>query len=331
MSDSKKWKRVEAALNGLTPDRVPYAFWGHFPEIDRDADKLIQATLDLHRRYDQDFIKVMFRSSFGTEDWGNRAEKFDQSIGYWVTTNFAVQTAEDWRKLKPLNPKEGALGEQLYILKKLAADLNGDAPILTTLFSPTMLAGQLAGQETFKKHLLEDPDSVHIGLQAIAETVVNFGLASLESGADGLFYAVFSATPTIFAKPAYKALAETYDKPVLTELHKSSRFTLLHGHGDNLYFDELVEYPFHTINWNDRGQNLSLKEARNHTSKSLSGGIDHLHTLVEGRPEQVKAEIQEAITQVNGKGLLIAPGCGIPTNVPRENLQAIKEATFATV
>jgi uroporphyrinogen decarboxylase len=194
-----------------------------------------------------------------------------------------------------------------------------------------MLAGQLVGVDNFKNHLLENPDAVKAGLQVIAETVINFGLASLENGADGLFYAVFSATPTILDEPNYKELAEAYDKPVLEELHKDSRFTLLHGHGDNLYFNDLVEYPFHAINWNDRGANLSLKEARTYTQKTLSGGIDHLHTLVEGRPEAVKAEVQEAIEQLNGKGLILAPGCGIPTNVPRENLQAIKEATFAAV
>ena len=43
-------------------------------------------------------------------------------------------------------------------------------------------------------------------------------------------------------------------------------------------------------------------------------------------PELIKAHIKEAIDMVDGKGLMIGPGCVADPHSPAENLRAVREA-----
>ncbi|MEI6044208.1 MAG: uroporphyrinogen decarboxylase family protein [Chloroflexota bacterium] len=329
MAKNDKWRRVEAALSGASVDRIPFAFWRHFPELDHNPDKLVQATLAQHHRYEMDYLKVMFRSSWGVEDWGSKSDYYNPVSGSQKITHYPIHASKDWYKLKPLKPTEGVLGEQLYVLRKLAERLEGDAPILATLFAPAMLATHLSGQTAFFQHLREDPAAVQAGLEVITETLLNFGLACLENGADGLFYAIQEASRKLLSEQEYRQIGQTYDLPVLERFYHHSSFIMLHAHGEELMFDQLLTYPFHALNWYDRqAGGPTLKELRSLTNRALAGGIDHEATLLRGSPEELGAELEDAIAQVSRRGFLLAPGCGVPITVSEENLAMLKEAAF---
>lgn len=320
MRRSDKWRRVQAAVEGEAVDRTPFALWMHFPEIDQRPGALAAATVDAYRRYDMDYVKVMFRSSFGLEDWGCTFEGYDARIGARECTRYAISSAEDWTALSRPAPDRGALGEQLQVLGMIRDALHGEAPILATLFAPSMLAARLAGRELFLDHLREHPDAVHAGLRTISETVSDFGEACLGSGSDGIFYAIDLAAQPF--EREYRPLGERYDRPVLASLHERSQLTMLHLHGEDLLFDEMAGWPAHALNWYDRGAGPSLIEARARTDICLAGGIDQDRTLMEGTPGKVAAQVRDAVAELDSRGLLLAPGCSVPITAPEENLAA---------
>jgi len=43
-------------------------------------------------------------------------------------------------------------------------------------------------------------------------------------------------------------------------------------------------------------------------------------------PEQVAAEVEAAIQDTDGKGMMIGPGCSISPDTPEANLRAAREA-----
>ena len=47
------------------------------------------------------------------------------------------------------------------------------------------------------------------------------------------------------------------------------------------------------------------------------GGVSEKTTLPDGTPEQVEAEVREAIKETEGRRVLIAPGCSIPPWTPK--------------
>ena len=102
---------------------------------------------------------------------------------------------------------------------------------------------------------------------------------------------------------------------------------IVHLHGEDLHWDTLsplVEQA-HAVSWSDRAAGPSLAEARATTGKCLVGGVNE--RLIGGyTPEQVRAEANDAVSQVGGRGIILAPGCAVPTETPPANLHAFKEA-----
>jgi uroporphyrinogen decarboxylase len=330
MAGSAKWERIEAAIGGSAVDRPPFSLWRHFPEHDRDPDLLAQATVDLYRRHDMDFVKVMFRSSFGLEDWGCQFDRFDPTSGAWKCSYFAVQSPQHWAGLSGLSPESGALGEQLRVLRIVRHALGDEAPILATVFAPSMIAERLAGRARFLDHFRRLPDRVHDALRTVARTVADFGHACLDWGADGIFYAIETASRRVLDDSEYAIVGTDYDRPALASLHERSKLTLLHLHGEELMLDHLSQYPAHVLNWYDRRSGPSLADARRRTDKCLAGGIDHERTLARGTPVEIKAEVHDAVAQLQGRGLIVAPGCGVPITTPDANLRAVSEAVVGS-
>jgi uroporphyrinogen decarboxylase len=47
---------------------------------------------------------------------------------------------------------------------------------------------------------------------------------------------------------------------------------------------------------------------------------------VDGTPDEVAAEVRQAIAETGGRRVLVAPGCSIPPRTPAENLAAAARA-----
>ncbi len=124
---SVKWQRVDAAIRGEKLARPPFGFWQHFPTIDLDPLELATQTVAHFRRYDMDFVKVQFRSSYGIEDWGTTFEGYDPKIGFRITAKHVIDDHGDWYRLPRLAPDRGALGEQLKVLSLVRESLGGVA------------------------------------------------------------------------------------------------------------------------------------------------------------------------------------------------------------
>src|SRR5258708_14850291 len=140
-----KRERVDAAVRGAPVDRVPISFWGHDYLKEWTAEGLAEAMLANYRTYDWDYMKVNPRASYHVEDWGATLERTaDQNHGH-TFTSWPVREAGDWRRLRPLEPDRGVLGEQLVSLRQIREGLSGEAHFIQTIFSPPSVAKYLVG------------------------------------------------------------------------------------------------------------------------------------------------------------------------------------------
>ena len=58
MTGMTKHERIQAALRGDPVDRMPVAFWKHWPVDDQDAESMAERALEYQRHFDFDFIKI---------------------------------------------------------------------------------------------------------------------------------------------------------------------------------------------------------------------------------------------------------------------------------
>lgn len=321
-----KIERVRAALAGERVDRVPISFWRHFPDIDDDPLALADRLLRFHEKFDLDFLKVMPSGVYCVEDWGCRVQYDGAPNGAKVCREHAVRSPKDWRRLKPLAPDQGALGRELTCLRAVKAGRKDDAPILQTLFSPLTVAVKLSGPELLLHTLREEPEALLAGLEVITETMICYARVCFEAGAEGFFYATQMATRERLSLAEHRKFAEPHDLRILKAIAVYSSFTLLHIHGEDIFFQELSGYPIQAINWHDRMTRPTLGEGQKIFSGAVVGGLEEWGILMSGPESSIHAQVQEAISQTGGRRLMIAPGCGLPIDVPERFLQAARRA-----
>jgi uroporphyrinogen decarboxylase len=323
-------ERIEACLkNDSALDRPPVALWRHFPMDDQSPERLAAATLDFQHHYDFDLVKVTPASSFSIKDWGAEDAWEGHTEGTRRYTKRFVQKPQDWECLPVLDPRKAAhLSGQLTCLRLVKAGLDPETPLLQTIFSPLAQAKNLAGGDVLIAHLRQYPEAVLKGLGTIAETTRRFVEACLETGIDGVFYAVQHAQAGLLTLDEYKTFGLPND---LISLEPATALwcNLLHLHGLNVYFDILAEYPIQIVNWHDRETPPSLAEAQKRFSGVVCGGISQ-KTIVYGDSSQVQKEAANAIRQTKGRRLLLGTGCVSPVITPHGNIMAVRQSVEAS-
>jgi hypothetical protein len=78
-------------------------------------------------------------------------------------------------------------------------------------------------------------------------------------------------------------------------------------------FDILARLPADAWNWDDRRAGPSLQEARDLVPGALIGGLNQWSTLKDGTAPDARAEAQDALEQTGGMGIILGPGCVLPT------------------
>ncbi len=314
-------ERLRACLAGEQPDRVPVALWRHFPVDDQSPETLAAATLHWQRVYDFDFVKVTPASSFCLKDWGADDIWEGHAEGTRRYTKRVITRPEDWSRLPELDPTSKHLAAQLECLRLIRAGLDPETPFIQTVFSPLAQAKNLAGNDTLLAHLRLYPDAVMQGLETIAHTTRRFVEAALETGIDGIFYAVQHAQASLLSADEYKTFGLPLDRQV-TEPAKSSWLNVLHLHGKDVHFSLLSSFFFPVINWHDRETYPTLAEAQTLYNGVLCGGLRQ-DTLALGNPAQVKEEARDAIEQTRGRRFILSTGCVVPIIASHGNIHVV--------
>ncbi len=319
-------ERVQAALRGDPVDRPPLSLWFHFPNRDRTPEGLADATIDFQRRCDIDLVKLMPTGMYSTLDYGATIFLRADRIGTTQLATSPIKSPADWARLPVVRPDRGELAAQVQVVRRVRAALGPDVPIIETIFSPLTTANKLAG-ESFATHLRDATDALQKGLERFTEDTIAFGRACLAAGADGFFFASQHANSDAkLPADLFERVGVAYDLRVLAALAADKRnwCTVLHLHGNDPLFDLANRYPIHAVNWHDRETQPSIKDALTRTTRGLVAGIARGRTA--GDAETLVAQARDAIAQTNGRRLIVAPDCVLPSDLSAATLQALRQA-----
>jgi uroporphyrinogen decarboxylase len=311
--------RIEKAIHRERVDSIPVAFWRHFPVDDQNAQSLAKSTLAFQELFDFDLIKVTPSSSFCLMDWGARDVWQGNPEGTRDYLEPVIKKPEDWESLKLLDPQKGYLGRQLECLKMIKSRVNGDTPIIQSIFSPLAQAKNLAGKSDLQYHLRNYSDNFKVGLDIITKTTARFIEECIKIGIDGLFFAVQHASYDLLSEEEFIIFGKYYDSK-LFELMGSFWLNMLHIHGKNIMFDAVSEYPVQIVNWHDRETDPALKTGKANSKGAVCGGVGRIDSMVLGDSQNIKNEIDDAIQKTDGTGLIIGTGCVLPQTTPLGNI-----------
>jgi uroporphyrinogen decarboxylase len=320
--------RVDAALRGDAVDRVPVSLWGHDFEREWSAQTLTDAMVENFTRYDWDFMKVNPRASYHVEGWGAKYRYSGNKSQAPIFESTPISSASDWKRLRPLEPEDGALGEQLKALQLINHVVGFDAYFVETIFCPLGIAKYLVGNtnEPILRMMRDDRSALHAALQVITETFTAFAIACMEFGASGIFYTTNGwACEGVLTEDQYREFGEQYDLEILEAIKSRSKFTILHNCGERIHFDLLAPYPVHALSWEATAVgNPNLRDGMMSSAKAVMGGISEKTTLVSGTPNEVQEEITQALELTRGRHVLLAPGCAVKPETPSRNVEAVR-------
>jgi uroporphyrinogen decarboxylase len=311
-------------LHGELADQPPVALWRHYPVDDQAPEALAAAHLAFQQTYDFDLVKVTPASSYCLRDWGVEDVWEGSSEGTRRYTKSVISSPEDWGRLPVLDPAAPHLASQLTCLLEIRRRLGKDTPVLQTIFSPLAQAKHLAGEQNLLVHLRTFPDALAKGLETIARSTRAFIEAVLETGIDGVFYAVQHAQAGILSPDEFARFSRPFDLGLLNSA-RDLWCNMLHLHGNNVYFDAVADYPVAIINWHDRETAPGLLKAQEIFRGAVCGGLSR-DALVLGTPAAIQQEADDALAQTHRRRLILSTGCVLPIVAPHGNIMAARES-----
>ncbi len=302
-----KIERVTGALKGEDVDRPPFSFWYHFGLQHMPGDRHAAAEIDFYHAYEPDFLKVMndypYPLPAGAE---------------------AVETEEDWKRIEVTRADHACWQDQLTALSLINEAIGKEALFIETIFSPWTTARRLARAGGLIEAVKRHPEVLLSAMEKIAESLASYAREAIARGAAGIFLSLGAATADVMSPEEYALWCRPFDLKIL-EAARGANFNVLHIHGSNIHFDSLLDYPVSAINWSHFATSPSLKEGRSLWGKTVLGGIDEAATYRLSAPE-IMNQVTESIAERGSRGLIVTPGCSVPTDTPQRNLRAVKAA-----
>lgn len=302
-----KIERVTNALKGDEVDRPPFSFWYHFGLQHVSGRKHAEAELDFYRAYDLDFLKVMSDYPYPLPDGLE-----------------AVATAEDWRRIEPIDPNDRCWDEQLLALSIINDAIGNDAMFIETIFSTWTTARRLARSGSLTAMRQRDPETLLRAMDAISTSLAGYAKLVMGRGAAGIFLSLGAATNDVMTVEEYETWGRPFDLKILGAV-TGAPFTVLHIHGKQIHFDSLLDYPVSAFNWSHFATQPSLRDGKMRSARTVMGGIDEANASHVSAPE-IREQAEKAIREVGPRGLIVTPGCSVPTDTRERSLREVKAA-----
>lgn len=323
VSKLNKVQKIKNVLKGDDIEGVAFGFWTHLPGIDLDPVRLAEETYKFYKKYDIDFVKTMNNGMYAIEDYGCEIDYSEvEKGGVAKLIHTPINGPEDWIKVNKCDLNSGALKRELDSLKLLKEKINGEAPIIFTVFSPITIAAKLSKNLVFD-HIKEGySELVEKALVTITENTKALVNELKRLDVDGIFFAAQSSSYDVTDLETYETYGKPYDLEILNEA-SDMWFNVIHAHGNNIMFKILREYPVDVFNWHGWETLPEIKEAQIATKKTIMTGVSRMD-ITNSNLNELSNQIYKTIKETQGKKIILTPGCVIRHPLNENTLNFVK-------
>jgi len=289
-------------------DYTPAAFFLHFDPAYHEGQPAVDKHLEYFRATGMDFVKIQYEQHLPPVP--------------------AIAQAGDWAQI-PRYP-ESFFDLTVRVVEGLVQAMHDEALVVLTLYSPFMLAMQLAHGVDLEQHLRENPDAVRQGLATMVENELTLVRACMRAGIDGFYASTQGGESSRFRD---RSLFERFIKPTdlaVWEEIKGCTFNILHICDYVAGYDDLtpyLDYPGHVVNCSlilgDR--HLRPTEAADLFGRPFMGGLERKGVLATGSPAEIRAAANEVLAGASDR-FILAADCTVPSDTPWENLKTAIDA-----
>jgi len=334
MAEMSGRKRVEAALNFESVDRVPVYPLIHFAtarvagykisEFATDGKKMAKSLISAYRTYGYDGVHPGVDVSVEGEAVGSKLRQPEDATAFLIDP--VLKDPNDLEKLKVPDPyKDGRMPVIIEATKICDEEIGSEAFVSAWIMGPLNCASQIRGVEPLMLDMIERPQFVHKLLDFCVDVLTEFGGALVDAGALMINMGEAICSPNFISPRMYRDIVVPHQKKLVEKLKKKgASYTLLHICGD---IHPILEYTLDTgaslldIDWQ-----VNIKRMINQIDNKIAarGNLNPAGTLLLGTPEEVMTECQKLIEDARGwNGFILGSGCDVARDTPPENIKAM--------
>ena len=301
---------------------------GSFMDLCQTPELACEVTLQPLRRYDldaaiifSDILTIPDAMGMGLYFVAGEGPKFERP----VSTRAEIQQL-------PRPDIASSLGYVMDAISLTRREIGGKVPLLGFSGSPWTLATYMiegGSSKTFgkaKKLIYQDPDTAHLLLSKLADTVTDYLNAQIEAGAQGV--QIFDTWGGALSFDAYREFSLRYMQQIVAGLkreHDGHKIpVILFSKGCNTQLEALADSGCDALglDWT-----ITLSEARKRIGGkvALQGNLDP--SILLSNPEIIRQEAQKTLESFgHGEGHVFNLGHGITPEVDPDNLAALISA-----
>lgn len=301
---------------------------GSFMDLCRNKELACEVTLQPLERYPLD-AAILFSDILTIPDAMGLGLRF--AAGEGPIFDCPIRTQADVDKLYVPDMHDD-LGYVMDAVSTIRKALNGRVPLIGFSGSPWTLATYMVeggSSKTFSKikaMLFDQPEMLHQVLDVLADSVIAYLNAQIESGAQAV--QIFDTWGGVLTPRDYKAFSLNYMQKIVDGLIKEHEGreipVILFTKGGGLWLEDMAETGAHAlgIDWT-----LDLADARARVGDkvALQGNMDP--TVLYASPERVRQEVATVLESYGkGSGHVFNLGHGIHPEIEPETVGAFINA-----
>lgn len=288
-----KIERVDRVLNGEEVDRPPVTLWYHFGVQHAGGEQFAKLSLEYFDYYDFDYLKVM-NDYFYPPPEGLEA----------------VKTKYDLKRITRVDVEKCDWQEQFKALSYISRELEGNAYFIDTVFDPWQSLRRNMAGENIEALMSDEPDAMLEALDVIADNLIEYCKKSLAIGTAGIFMSMYAGKDLI-SRENFLRFVKPPAMKVFSAISDLGNMNTAHIHGEDLFFDEVLDFPVNIFNWWDRGPGgPSLQWVKDRISGCVMGGINQ-KIVARTTREFLRNHVRGGIKLGGSKRFLLANGCSI--------------------
>jgi len=242
-----------------------------------------------------------------------------------------VRSAADVAQLKRPDPST-SLSYVIDAVSLIRKNLDGDVPLIGFSGSPWTLAtymvegGSSKAFANIKRMIYGDPQTAHLLLDKLADAVIDYLNAQIESGAQAV--QIFDTWGGALAPDMFKSFSLRYLEKIVNGLHRSydgkTIPVVLFCKGCNSHLEALADTGCDGlgVDWT-----ITLAEARDRVGDrvSLQGNLDPAIMLT--NPEIIESRVKETLASFGkGNGHVFNLGHGITPDVDPHHMTVLTQS-----
>ncbi|MDH3902793.1 MAG: uroporphyrinogen decarboxylase [Xanthomonadales bacterium] len=242
-----------------------------------------------------------------------------------------VQSAADVEQLKRPDPST-SLAYVMDAVSLIRKNLNGDVPLIGFSGSPWTLAtymvegGSSKAFAKIKRMIYGDPQTAHLLLDKLADAVIDYLNAQIESGAQAV--QIFDTWGGALSPEMFRSFSLQYLEKIVNGLHRSydgkTIPVVLFCKGCNSHLEAIADTGCDGVgvDWT-----ITLAEARSRVGErvSLQGNLDPAIMLT--NPEIIESQVIETLASFGkGSGHVFNLGHGITPEVDPHHMTVLTQS-----